>query len=650
MPGGGVTVKDVNQQEFVRALAAFLKKSGKLKVPDWVDIVKLAKHKELAPCDDNWFYIRAASTARHLYLRGGVGVGSMIKIYGGRKRNGVCPSHFSVGSKNVARKVLQSLEALKMVEKDPNGGRRLTPQGTRDLDRIAGQPGLSPLQLFFTSGVSSGAAGQNTQHFMNNNVDGESKEETGEGDGVGSMSGYSVSQGDSYSGCNNRRNCPAAMFLHYHRDHGCGPMVHSFRSSTDSGLDKDTPLTDRVTMETDMTLVISPVKVKDERSFFCQVDGGPVGTSEAETKLRVFFAPEKPVVSDNKQVIPLSLDNPSAHSVGKCTSNNGHPEPRIIWFKDTKPLPEVLDAKESVVKESSGLYTVTSTLYIYPEKKDAKSVFHCTVEYSMPNGQIINEDSESFNLTLLYPAENVVFKLLNTAPIKEGDEVQIQCETDGNPQPQFEFTRNGTTKPSETGLLILHDVTRSDAGTYKCEALDFDALDVELVETLNINVHYLDPVSVVPAGPLMGGKQLSQKGVLSVQSANLDDAGEYVCIASVPSVPGLQKQSNITVIVSGQPEIDEPVIETVDKQGDMSVTLNGNRFTSTVTLMATAAVLKDGVTCEASNKHGIDSQKFLVEIQSDNTLDSNDAQGRQLSLLSVLFSSSLSGLCLLHTL
>ena len=45
----------------------------------------------------------------------------MTKIYGGRKRNGVRPAHFSVGSKNVARKVLQSLELLKMVEKDPNG-------------------------------------------------------------------------------------------------------------------------------------------------------------------------------------------------------------------------------------------------------------------------------------------------------------------------------------------------------------------------------------------------------------------------------------------------------------------------------------------------------------------------------------------------
>uniref|UniRef100_A0A4X2LYZ1 Ribosomal protein S19 n=1 Tax=Vombatus ursinus TaxID=29139 RepID=A0A4X2LYZ1_VOMUR len=58
----GVTVKDVNQQEFIRALAAFLKKSGKLKVPKWGDTVKLAKHKELAPYNKNWFYTRATST------------------------------------------------------------------------------------------------------------------------------------------------------------------------------------------------------------------------------------------------------------------------------------------------------------------------------------------------------------------------------------------------------------------------------------------------------------------------------------------------------------------------------------------------------------------------------------------------------------
>ncbi|XP_021035097.1 40S ribosomal protein S19-like [Mus caroli] len=108
-------------------------------VPEWVDTVKLAKHNELAPYDENWFYTRAASTARHLYLRGGAGVGSMTKIYGGRPRNGVRPSHFSRGSKSVTRRVLQALEGLKMVEKVQDGGHKLTPQGQRDLDRISGQ-------------------------------------------------------------------------------------------------------------------------------------------------------------------------------------------------------------------------------------------------------------------------------------------------------------------------------------------------------------------------------------------------------------------------------------------------------------------------------------------------------------------------------
>jgi small subunit ribosomal protein S19e len=56
----------------------------------------------------------------------------MTKIYGGRQRKGVRPSHFSRGFKSV----LQALEGLKMVGKDQDGGSKLTPQGQRDLDRI----------------------------------------------------------------------------------------------------------------------------------------------------------------------------------------------------------------------------------------------------------------------------------------------------------------------------------------------------------------------------------------------------------------------------------------------------------------------------------------------------------------------------------
>merc|ERR1712141_516316 len=135
MPG----VKDVDQQKFVVALAAFFKKSGKMKPMNNNDIMKLASFKEMAPNDPDWFYVRAASMARHLYMREPCGVGAFTKIYGGPKDRGTKPSHFARGSGNVARKCLQQLEALKIVESHEDGGRKLSSTGRRDLDRIAAQ-------------------------------------------------------------------------------------------------------------------------------------------------------------------------------------------------------------------------------------------------------------------------------------------------------------------------------------------------------------------------------------------------------------------------------------------------------------------------------------------------------------------------------
>ena len=64
-----VSVKDVSQQDFTVALAAHLKKSGKMKVPEWIDLVKTNNRKELAPYDEDWFFVRCASMARHMYIR-----------------------------------------------------------------------------------------------------------------------------------------------------------------------------------------------------------------------------------------------------------------------------------------------------------------------------------------------------------------------------------------------------------------------------------------------------------------------------------------------------------------------------------------------------------------------------------------------------
>lgn len=46
-------------EAFISAYSSHLKRSGKLEVPTWVDIVKTGSFKELAPYDADWYYVRA---------------------------------------------------------------------------------------------------------------------------------------------------------------------------------------------------------------------------------------------------------------------------------------------------------------------------------------------------------------------------------------------------------------------------------------------------------------------------------------------------------------------------------------------------------------------------------------------------------------
>ncbi|KAI9489503.1 40S ribosomal protein S19-A [Zychaea mexicana] len=117
----GITVKDVNAHDFIKAYAAYLKRTGKLEVPKWVDIVKTGTFKELAPYDPDWYFVRAASVARHIYIRKSVGVGALNKVHGGRVNRGSRPSHHVNASGSVNRKVLQSLEKIGVLEQDKKG-------------------------------------------------------------------------------------------------------------------------------------------------------------------------------------------------------------------------------------------------------------------------------------------------------------------------------------------------------------------------------------------------------------------------------------------------------------------------------------------------------------------------------------------------
>ncbi|PNT69494.1 40S ribosomal protein S19 [Brachypodium distachyon] len=133
-----LTVKDVAPHDFNKKYTAHLKRSGKMELPEWVDIVKTARFKELPPNDPDCYYIRAASIARKIYLRQGIGIGGFQKIYGGRQRNGSRPPHFCKSSGAISRNILHELQKMGIIDVDPKGGRIITSQGRRDLDQVAG--------------------------------------------------------------------------------------------------------------------------------------------------------------------------------------------------------------------------------------------------------------------------------------------------------------------------------------------------------------------------------------------------------------------------------------------------------------------------------------------------------------------------------
>ncbi|MDD5318073.1 MAG: 30S ribosomal protein S19e [Candidatus ainarchaeum sp.] len=115
------TVFDVPAGRLIPAAAEKLKALPEMRPPAWVGFVKSGAHAERAPDQPDFWYLRAASILRQVYVNGPVGVSVFRRHYGGKKKHRVRREHRAIAGGNIIRKALQALDKAGLTEKKREG-------------------------------------------------------------------------------------------------------------------------------------------------------------------------------------------------------------------------------------------------------------------------------------------------------------------------------------------------------------------------------------------------------------------------------------------------------------------------------------------------------------------------------------------------
>jgi len=99
-----MSIYNCDPSELIEKTSEELKKIESVKAPEWAPFVKTGVHKERPPANLDWWFVRAASILRQIYIHGPIGVSKLRTKYGGKKNRGVKPEHFFKGSGNIIRK------------------------------------------------------------------------------------------------------------------------------------------------------------------------------------------------------------------------------------------------------------------------------------------------------------------------------------------------------------------------------------------------------------------------------------------------------------------------------------------------------------------------------------------------------------------
>lgn len=422
------------------------------------------------------------------------------------------------------------------------------------------------------------------------------------------------------------------------------------------------------------TLALTHVTPHDERIFLCQ--GKHPRSQEHRIQLRVYKAPEEPSIQVN--ALGISVNSREPEEVATCVGRNGYPIPQVIWYKNGQPLKEEknrVHIQSSQIVESSGLYTLRSVLKAQLLKEDKDAEFYCELNYRLPSGNHMKESRE-VTVPVFYPAEKVWLEVEPVGMLKEGDRVEIRCLADGNPPPHFSISKqNLSTREMEeeatndNGVLVLEPAQKEHSGLYECQGLDLETTASLQSDQQELLVNYVSDVLVSPAAPESQegssltltceaesnqalefqwlrektGKVLEKGPVLQLHNLKREAGGGYRCVASVPSVPGLNRTQLVNVAIFGPPWMalkqrkmwvqkntvlnlsceasghPRPTISWSVKGTASEQDQDPQSVLSFLNVLVTPQLLETGAECVASNSLGKNTTTIFLELDSSRT-------------------------------
>ncbi len=134
-----MSIYDVDTNELLEKVAEALQKVEQIKMPEWALFVKTSPGKERPPERMDWWYMRAASMLRKIFLKGPIGVSKLRAKYSAKKNRGHKPERIYKASGKITRTIIQQLESagfIKFGEKGVHKGRIITPKGQSFIEKL----------------------------------------------------------------------------------------------------------------------------------------------------------------------------------------------------------------------------------------------------------------------------------------------------------------------------------------------------------------------------------------------------------------------------------------------------------------------------------------------------------------------------------